>query len=135
MAGPIQTAIGQALGAVAAVSAVGKNLNENEKQTAKKQTAEAAKAKEAEAKAGQSKAISEIAETLKSMQQKGFASPLEVIFNQGGEPLATSSEAASVVATQSLNNIMESKKRSKSLHDQRRKYLIERGQLVSRKEK
>lgn len=49
MAGPIQTAIGQALGAVASVAAVGTKLNEDKKQAAEKERNAAEKKAKAEA--------------------------------------------------------------------------------------
>lgn len=60
MAGPIQTAIGQALGAVAGGLAIGKKISDDERQTAKKEADEAekkAKADEATAKANQAEQL------------------------------------------------------------------------------
>lgn len=55
MAGPIQTAIGQALGAVASVAAVGTKLNEDKRQVREKEQAEANKKAKAEADAKETK--------------------------------------------------------------------------------
>lgn len=73
MAGPIQTAIGQALGAVASVAAVGTKLNEDKKQAAEKERNAAekkAKAEAADKKAAETAALKEQEKSQKAAEAK-----------------------------------------------------------------
>ena len=97
MAGPIQTAIGQALGAVAGGLAIGKKISDDERQTAKKEADEAekkAKADEATAKAAK-------AEELKKQEvQEKEAAALKAEKKEKAAALKEEKEEASAVATE-----------------------------------
>lgn len=120
--GPIQTAIGQALGAVGAAALVGKKLNEEDEKQAAKEKA----AKESEEK----KKAKLAAKAIKTAQDKKIDSPKQVYFKED-EPLATSNEMASVLANQSLHNALNSKARSRDKVRARKQMLMKR-KLVSK---
>ena len=118
--GPIQTALGQALGSVGAAALVGKKQYERqiaeEKRDAKEEAREAEKAAKADEKAKK-----EAAKALKAAQKNKIDSPKQVYFLEGEEePLATSSEIAIVLSTQSLHNALSAKARTKSSIEARR---------------
>lgn len=118
MAGPIQTAIGHALGATAAIAAVGKKLNEDERQAAEEKPAE-----ESEKKA---KADS-MAKALKTAQEKKLDSPKQMFFwGQDAEPLATSNELASVISSVALHNATSAKQRARDKVRERKQALARR---------
>ena len=118
MAGPIQTAIGQALGATAAIAAVGKKLNEDERQAAEEKPAE-----ETEKKA---KAAT-MAKAIKTAQDKKIDSPKQLFFwGQDTEPLATSNEMASVISSVALQNATASKQRARDKVRERKQALAKR---------
>ncbi len=97
MAGPIQTAIGQALGAVAGGLAIGKKISDDERQTAKKEADEAekkAKADEATAKANQAEQLKK----QKEQEKEEAAAKLEK--KEKAEALREEKEEASAVATE-----------------------------------
>lgn len=123
--GPIQTALGQALGAAGGAALVGKKLYEgNEKQTTKEEGTE--KPKEAEDTSAAKKA-------LKTAQDKKIDSPKQLYFWGGSEePLATSNEIASLLASQSLHNATTAKTRARDKVRERKQMLMKR-KLVSRK--
>ena len=104
--GPIQTAIGQLMGAAGGAALVGKKMqNENEKQAAKEarvQTKEKAKKSDA------------FKEAIKTAQKKKIDSPKQVLFSEEtGEAVGTSNEIATVLASQSLHNATSSKRKSR----------------------
>ena len=111
--GPIQTAIGQLMGAAGGAALVGKKIqNENERQVAKEER------NAAKQKAKKSKAV-EIA--VQEAQKKKIDMPKQILFSEStGEALGTSNEIASVLATQSLHNASNSKRRSRNAMSQRR---------------
>ena len=94
--GPIQTAIGQALGAVGGGILVGKKIEENVKKEEAKGTEEQAREEE--------RAKTELVKkALKTAQDKKIDSPKQIYFSAASEePIASSNEMASVLATQSL---------------------------------
>ena len=97
MAGPIQTAIGQALGAVAGGLAIGKKISDDERQTAKKEADEAekkAKADEATAKANQAEQLKK----QKEQEKEEAAAKLEK--KEKAAALKEEKEEASAVATE-----------------------------------
>ena len=113
MAGPIQTAISQALGSLAGAVIAGKKTYEkNERQIEQK-----------EAEQETSKA----AEAYKTAQQKGLTSPEDIIFDKKGQALATYEELASIMAKQSMSNFSDSRKRSKESIQARRDFLKNKG--------
>ena len=118
--GLIQTAIGQALGAVGGAALVAKKLNEeDERQAAKEKAAKEKKSKLA-------------AKTIKTAQDKKIDSPKQLYFADGSaEPLGSSNEVATVLATHSLQNATESKKRSRDKVRERKQMLMKR-KLVSK---
>ena len=117
--GLIQTAIGQALGAVGGAALVGKKLNEEDERQA---------AKEEAAKAAEEKRKSQTAARLVLVaQDQKIASPKQLYFSKGSEePLGTSNEMASVLATHSLENASNSKKRSRDKVRARKQMLMKR---------
>lgn len=123
--GPIQTAIGQALGAVGGAALVGKKLYEgNEGQAPKK---------EGDKKPEKAEDTSAAAKALKTAQDKKLDAPKQLYFwGNTEEPLATSNEIASLLATQSLGNAISSKKRSRDKVRERKQMLMKR-KLASRK--
>ncbi len=97
MAGPIQTAIGQALGAVAGGLAIGKKISDDERQTAKKEADEAekkAKADEATAKANQAEQLK------KQKEQEKEEASAKLEKKEKAEALREEKEEASAVATE-----------------------------------
>lgn len=117
--GPIQTAIGRALGAGAAIAAIGKKLNEDEGQVAEKKPDE-----ESEKKAK----ASAMAKALKTAQEKKIDSPKQLFFwGEDSEPLATSNEMASAISTVALHNAVSSKTRARD------KVRLRRQKLAARK--
>ena len=122
--GPFQTAIGQALGAIGGAALVAKNINE---ENTKEQAAEEkANQRDAEKKAkADSKKHLISAKAVKTAQNRKIDSPTSVYF-WGEEPLATSSEMATVLSTQSLFNATSSKKRSRDKVRERKQMLAKR---------
>ena len=125
MAGLIQTAIGQLLGATgAAIAAGGKAHEKNERQAIQ----EGEEEKEAQAVATEADlqiagASPEAAKAYRLAQERGSASPERIIFDKDGKPLATYSEMAELLAGQSLNNTFSARLRSKHKIQERRKLL------------
>lgn len=117
--GPIQTAIGQLLGAVGGATLAGSKLaNENERQAAKQeraQTKEAGKDSDAVAKA------------IKTAQQNKIDSPQTVYFwGNSEEAIGTADQIASVLSMQATHNATSSKKRSRDIVRERKKKLMAR---------
>ena len=122
--GPIQTALGQAMGAIGGAALVAKKLNEeNEKERVKGQAA-----KEKADKGNKKAADQAVAEkALKTAQDKKLDSPKQILFDAAsGEALGTSNEVASVLATQSLHNALSSKTRSRDKVRERKQMLAKR---------
>lgn len=118
--GPIQTAISQALGSLAGAAIAGKSQHEKE---IKRQAAE----EKADAKAEKKEASSPISKALKTAQDRKIDSPKQIYFwGQDPEPLATSSELASVLANTSLQNATSSKSRSRNKVRERKQALMKR---------
>lgn len=117
--GPIQTAIGQALGAVSGAALVGKKLNEEDaKQNSKEEGAK-------EAKNGADGNVA--AKAIKTAQDKKIDSPKQLYFwGDSEEPLGTSNEVAYVLANQSLHNAISSKQRSRDKVRERKQMLAKR---------
>ena len=121
--GPIQTAIGQMLGAVGGAAVLGKKLNEkNEKQAAKEQTNQEEQA--AKDKKTLNKAIA-------AAQQSQLDKLNKQVYLLGKEPIGTSSEMASVLSSQSLQNATSSKSRAREKVRARKQALMKR-KLVSK---
>ena len=111
--GPIQTLIGKALAASGGAIAFGKKSNENEGQTPEEQEKETQSSLAAKA--------------VKTAQDKKIDSPKSVYFwGNTEEALGTSSEVASVLATQSLHNATSSKTRARDKVRARKQELIRR---------
>lgn len=161
MAGPIQTAIGQALGTVAGVAALGKKFSDDERQAAEKEADKAAKEEKAaqavekaaaKEKAAEDKRIAdekaakkaekeeasavateadlialgaspEAAEAYRIAQQRGITAPNRMIFDTSGQPLATYSEMATILADESLSDLYSSRLRTKNAVKTRRELL------------
>ena len=121
MAGPIQSALGQALASVGSVASIGKKLYEkNEGQAPEEKSVE-------EVKETESKGKNEIvAKTLKMAQDKKIESPRKYMFDESGELLANYGEVASVMASQSLFNQLQSRARQRSALEQRKAMLAKR---------
>lgn len=118
--GPIQTAISQALGSIAGAAIAGKSQHEKE---TKRQAAE----EKADAKAEKKEASSPVSKALKTAQDRKIDSPKQIYFwGQDPEPLATSSELASVLANTSLQNATSSKSRSRNKVRERKQALMKR---------
>ena len=118
--GPIQTAISQALGSLAGAAIAGKSQHEKE---TKRQAAE----EKADAKAEKKEASSPVSKALKTAQDRKIDSPKQIYFwGQDPEPLATSSELASVLANTSLQNATSSKSRSRNKVRERKQALMKR---------
>lgn len=118
--GPIQTAISQALGSLAGAAIAGKSQHEKE---IKRQAAE----EKADAKAEKKEAASPLSKALKTAQDRKIDSPKQIYFwGQDPEPLATSSELASVLANTSLQNATSSKSRSRNKVRERKQALMKR---------
>lgn len=118
--GPIQTAISQALGSLAGAAIAGKSQHEKE---TKRQAAE----EKADAKAEKKEAASPVSKALKTAQDRKIDSPKQIYFwGQDPEPLATSSELASVLANTSLQNATSSKSRSRNKVRERKQALMKR---------
>lgn len=121
--GPIQTAIGQALGVVGGAAVAAKKLNEkNEKQAAQEQTNEAAAKKEV-----QSNNEQVVSRAIKTAQDKQIDSPKQVYFwGDTEEAIGTSNEIAYVLSQQSLHNARNSKMRSRDIVRRRKQELAKR---------
>ena len=118
--GPIQTAISQALGSLAGAAIAGKSQHEKE---TKRQAAE----EKADAKAEKKEASSPVSKALRTAQDRKIDSPKQIYFwGQDPEPLATSSELASVLANTSLQNATSSKSRSRNKVRDRKQALMKR---------
>lgn len=118
--GPIQTAISQALGSLAGAAIAGKSQYEKE---TKRQAAE----EKADAKAEKKEASSPVSKALRTAQDRKIDSPKQIYFwGQDPEPLATSSELASVLANTSLQNATSSKSRSRNKVRERKQALMKR---------
>ena len=126
--GPIQTAIGQAMGAAAGAVVAGKKLYEkNEGQTAKEVSAQ--EAEDSKAKASNEEAAKR---AIKTAQDKRIDSPKQVYFwGDTEEAIGTSNEVAYVLSQQSLHNSLSSKKRARDAVRRRKQELAKR-KLVSR---
>ena len=104
MAGQIQTAIGQMMGAIGGAALVGKGVAEDE---AKRQAD-----KKAEAKAAEEQARKEaVAKALSQATSYKIIDP--IYFWKNEEPLATSDEMASLASGQSLYNYRNTKLRTR----------------------
>ena len=126
--GPIQTAIGQAMGAAAGAVVAGKKLYEkNEKQAAKEVSAQ--EAEDSKAKTSNEEAAKK---AIKTAQDKKIDSPKQVYFwGNTEEAIGTSNEIAYVLSQQSLHNSLSSKKRDRNAV-RRRKQELARRKLVSK---
>ena len=126
--GPIQTALGQAMGAAAGAVVAGKKLYEkNEGQTAKEVSAQ--EAEDSKTKASNEEAAKR---AIKTAQDKRIDSPKQVYFwGDTEEAIGTSNEIAYVLSQQSLHNSLSSKKRARDAV-RRRKQALARRKLVSR---
>ena len=133
--GPIQTAISQALGSVAGAAIAGKSQHEKEtKRQAgeEKQDKAAANSKDivlskADENTEKGQKMSSTSKALKTAQDKKIDSPRQIYFwGQDPEPLATSSELASVLANVSLQNATSSKSRSRNKVRERKQALMKR---------
>lgn len=103
--GPIQTALGQALGAVGGATLMAKKMYDNEGQVIQKETTEETTKKEDAETA---------AKVVKVAQDKKLAQPKQIIYDiASGAPLATSGEMASLLSRVSYANALNSKQRSK----------------------
>ena len=121
--GPIQTAIGQALGVVGGAAVAAKKLNEkNEKQAAQEQTNQAAEKKEVQ---GNNEQV--VSKAIKTAQDKKIDSPKQVYFwGDTEEAIGTSNEIAYVLSQQSLHNARNSKMRSRDIVRKRKQELAKR---------
>ena len=125
MAGPLQTAIGQVLGAVGATALIGKKLSNDERQVREKEAKLAEKA-EKEAKKSQKKDSEIVSKTINEAQKKKLAS--SVIFDKQGKPLATYEELAELLSSQKTSSTLASSLRSMVATQERRKVLMQRKQ-------
>ncbi len=127
--GPIQTAIGQALGIVGGSAVAVKKLNErNEEQTVQEQATQGNAPEKA--KSYHEEAIKR---AVKTAQDKRLDSPKQVYFWQDtDEAVGTSNEIAYVLSQQSLHNALSSKKRSRDIVRRRKQEIAKR--KLARKE-
>ena len=136
MAGPIQTALGQALGAFAGAAALGKKLANDEKQADERQIKqekkaaqiEAEESKEAAAVATEADLINlgaseEAAKAFRLAQERGTGKPDRILFDEKGKAIATYNEVASLLSKQSLENSYSARLRSKNSMKIRRQLL------------
>ena len=115
MAGPIQSAIGQALGAIGGAAALGKKLyEENEGQALKEERAEEEKKAKTESK------DQTVKKALQKAQDFRIESPKKYLFDEGGNLIANYSELASVMASQSLANELQARSRQKAAFERRK---------------
>lgn len=135
--GLIQTAIGQAMGAIGGAAVLGKKMQEDaekaEGQAAEeKQDKGAANTKDivlskADENTEKGQKMSSTSKALKTAQDKKIDSPRQIYFwGQDPEPLATSSELASVLATTSLQNATAAKSRAREKVRARKQELMKR---------
>lgn len=104
MAGPIQTALGQALGAIGASALVGKGVAD---EAAKRQAEEKQEQEAAEAEARKQA----MAKSLSQAVSYKIIEPM--YFWKGEEPLATSNEMATLAADTSLMNFKSARDRTR----------------------
>lgn len=143
MPSPIQTAIGRALGAVAATAAVGKKLENDERQIgearkekeialenaqSKAQEKEAADLKEASAVALEADLIGQgaslqAAKAYRLAQERGIAAPSRIIFDEAGQPIATYQEMGKILSDQARGDFISSRLRGKNAINERRALL------------
>lgn len=143
MAGPIQTAIGQALGAAAAAGVVAKKLSYDERQASqakeKEEKAEAeaqrmakeqirAEDKEASAVALEADLINmgaspEAAKAYRLAQERGLGKPQRLLFDESGKPLATYEEVATILSMQAKETSLSARLRGKDKVKARREML------------
>ena len=122
--GPIQTAIGQMLGAASATAIVGKKLNEDARQAREEETKLAEKEAKAAQKKDKSKKEDEIvSKALLEAQQNGTASPSSIIFDKSGKPLATYQEMAELLSSQRMDSTLTARLRTMVATQERRKIL------------
>lgn len=120
--GPIQTAIGQAMSAIGGAAVLGKKMQENAEKTEGQAANKATTAENEKAKGP-----SPVAKAIKTAQDKKLDSPRQIYFwGQDPEPLATSSELASVLANTSLQNATSSKSRARNKVRERKQALMKR---------
>lgn len=125
MAGLIQTAIGQLLGATGAAVAAGAKAHAKNEGQAKQTEAEEkeASAVATEADLRMMGASPEAAKAYRLAQERGSTSPERIIFDKDGKPLATYAEMAELLAGETLKNSFSSRLRSKKKIEERRKLL------------
>ena len=115
MAGLIQTALGQLLGAVGGAVVAGKKLYEKHEGQALQEEEEKS-----------DKGSSEVAKTYKIAQEKGITAPEKIIFDEKGTPLATKAELAELMAKQSLSDSFSARKKGSDKIAARKKELEEK---------
>ena len=133
MAGQIQTAIGQVLGASAASLLVAKKVRDDERQVRENEQKAAekeSKAAEKEAKA----AAKEKAKAVKTAQDKGVDSPSTILFDKAGKPIATYEEMAELLSSEKTSATLTSNLRTLVATRERRK-VLEAKAAIKAKEK
>ena len=119
--GPIQTALGQMLGALGGAAMVGKNINEDARQAREKETMLAEKADKEKAKEAQKNQVA--SEAVKLAQEKGIASPSSIIFDYSGKPIGTYEEVAALLAEHKSSARREARLKAKNAIQERIKML------------
>lgn len=119
--GPIQTALGQMLGALGGAAMVGKNINEDARQAREKETKLAEKADKEKAKEAQKNQVA--SEAVKLAQEKGIASPSSIIFDYSGKPIGTYEEVAALLAEHKASARREARAKAKNAIQERMKML------------
>lgn len=117
MAGPIQTAIGQMLGAFSGATLAAKKLANDEGQ------AKEEKQEKPESEAAKPSEQKEAAKAYKIAQDRGATSTERIIFDEKGQPLGTYDELSVLVSRQALENYRSSRRRTKSAINERKKLL------------
>lgn len=132
--GPFQTAVNQMLGMAAGSVAAVKKYVKDEKQAGEKAKAAVDEDQEKAIKAFNKEEMTDLraeaaAKAYREAQQRGLDKPKKIIFDEAGQPLASSEEMAQLLADTSLSYHLDSRKRTMKSVSDRKQLLINRGNV------
>lgn len=132
--GPFQTAVNQMLGMAAGSVAAVKKYVKDERQASEKAKETADQDQKKAIEAFNKEEITDLraeaaAKAYREAQQRGLDKPRKIIFDEAGQPLASSDEMAQLLADTSLNYHLDSRKRTMQSVSDRKKLLIDRGNV------
>ena len=132
--GPFQTAVNQMLGMAAGSVAAIKKYAKDEKQAGEKAKAAVDEDQEKAVEAFNKEEMTDLraeaaAKAYREAQQRGLDKPKKIIFDEAGQPLASSDEMAQLLADTSLSYHLDSRKRTMKSVSDRKQLLIDRGKV------